>query len=151
MTKLPYLTACLRETLRLTPTAPAVTLKPVTGKGSQLLGGKYELEEDQNVMALLYAAHRDKTIYGEDAMEFKPERMLDEKFNALPRNAWKVSMACVMLIQLTSPNSPLEMVYVLALGEPLPGKSHLSSALYCYKSSICDSTIHNINYKSRRP
>jgi len=28
-------------------------------------------------------------VYGEDALEFKPERMLDEQFNKLPPGAWK--------------------------------------------------------------
>ncbi|KAL7792090.1 hypothetical protein V8C37DRAFT_380716 [Trichoderma ceciliae] len=33
--------------------------------------------------------HQDKAVYGEDAAEFKPDRMLDENFNKLPPNAWK--------------------------------------------------------------
>ncbi|RYP37718.1 hypothetical protein DL766_001367 [Monosporascus sp. MC13-8B] len=47
----------------------------------------------------LEMAHRDPAVYGSDANEFKPERMLDESFNSLPKNAWKPfgngSRACI--------------------------------------------------------
>ena len=31
----------------------------------------------------------DPKVWGEDADQFKPDRMLDGKFEALPKNAWK--------------------------------------------------------------
>lgn len=41
------------------------------------------------IVALLNNLHQDPAVYGEDANEWKPERMLDENFNKLPPNSWK--------------------------------------------------------------
>lgn len=92
MSKLPYIEACLRETLRLTPTAPAITLQalpdPAGGKVS-LAGGKYEIMPGKAIVCLLAKIHRDPAVWGDDAESFKPERMLDEPFSKLPSNSWK--------------------------------------------------------------
>ncbi|CAJ2504411.1 Uu.00g118050.m01.CDS01 [Anthostomella pinea] len=86
--ELPYITACLRETLRLQPTAPAFTVTPQTEQG-EVLGGKYFVEHGQPISVLLHGVHRDPAVYGEDAEEWKPTRMFDENFNKLPPNSWK--------------------------------------------------------------
>ncbi|KAJ9627966.1 hypothetical protein H2203_003185 [Taxawa tesnikishii (nom. ined.)] len=86
MTKLPYLNAILRETLRLQPTAPGFTVEP---KQDEVIGGKYFVPKGAPLQAILPKIHRDPAVYGEDANEFKPERMLDENFSKLPPNAWK--------------------------------------------------------------
>jgi len=94
MSKLPYIEACLRETLRLQPTAPAFTIAPHpdTNEYPVLIGGgKYQIEKGQVVVVLLPKVHRDPAVYGDDAEEFKPGRMTDENFKKLPPNAWKVS------------------------------------------------------------
>ena len=89
LTKLPYLNAVLRESLRLSPTAPSIGL---TAKEDTLLGGKYPVKAGTPIVALFPMIHRDPLAYGEDAEEFRPERMLDEEFerrnNAFP-NCWK--------------------------------------------------------------
>ena len=43
----------------------------------------------QPITAILPKVHRDPLIYGDDAGEFKPERMEDEPFSKLPPNSWK--------------------------------------------------------------
>ncbi|CAI7589423.1 hypothetical protein PCG10_001646 [Penicillium crustosum] len=93
MSKLPYITAVMRETLRLKPTAPMIALHPHPTKNHEdpvtLGGGKYVLHKDETIALMLTKMHRDPKVYGPDADEFKPERMLDENFEKLPKNAWK--------------------------------------------------------------
>lgn len=90
MSKLPYIEACLRETLRLTPTAPAFSVKlREDGPDAVILGGKWEVRKGQPITCLLPKLHRDPLVYGADAELFKPERMLDEPFSKLPPNSWK--------------------------------------------------------------
>lgn len=56
------------------------------------LGGKYQVNHGDRVLISLGKSQRDVSVYGEDAAEFKPERMLDEEFEKLPEGAWKVSL-----------------------------------------------------------
>lgn len=93
MSKLPYITAVMRETLRLKPTAPMIALHAHPTKNKEdpvtLGGGKYALHKEEPVILMLGKMQRDPKVYGPDADEFRPERMLDENFDRLPKNAWK--------------------------------------------------------------
>jgi cytochrome P450/NADPH-cytochrome P450 reductase len=93
LSKLPYNTAVVRETLRLSPTAPAFGVAPrptKTPEDPMTIGkGKYLIGKNEPIIILLRHLHRDPQVYGADASEFKPERMLDENFDNLPKNAWK--------------------------------------------------------------
>ncbi|KAJ5692456.1 Bifunctional cytochrome NADPH reductase [Penicillium macrosclerotiorum] len=93
MSKLPYITAVMRETLRLKPTAPMIAIHAHPTKNKEdpvtLGGGKYVLQKDEPIVLLLGKMQRDPKVYGPDADTFKPERMLDENFEKLPKNAWK--------------------------------------------------------------
>ena len=89
ISKLPYLNAVLRESLRLSPTAPSIGL---TAKEDTTLGGKYAVKAGTPIIALFPIVHRDPIAYGEDAEEFRPERMLDEEFERRNKefpNCWK--------------------------------------------------------------
>lgn len=89
LSELPYLNAVLRESIRLSPTAPSIGL---TAKEDTLLDGKYRVTKGTPIVALLPMIHRDPAAYGEDAEEFRPERMLDEEFerrNESFPNCWK--------------------------------------------------------------
>lgn len=76
----------MREVLRLNS---PISLFAVQPREDTILGGKYPVKKGNNIGLFLTKLHVDPAVYGEDANEFKPERMMDEKFNKLPKNAWK--------------------------------------------------------------
>ncbi|KAI1369012.1 bifunctional P-450:NADPH-P450 reductase [Xylaria arbuscula] len=86
LSKLPYITAVLRETLRLDSPIP---IFGVVSNEDQLLAGRYPVSKGEPCTLFLAKAHLDPAVWGDDANEFKPERMLDEPFSKLPKNAWK--------------------------------------------------------------
>jgi cytochrome P450/NADPH-cytochrome P450 reductase len=87
-----------------------------------LCKGKYVIESTDRIVALLGATQRDPKVYGADANEFKPERMLADNFKNLPNAAWKVSCSLLKIFPLLKFYSPLEPGCVLVLDEPLLGK-----------------------------
>lgn len=76
----------MRETLRLCSPIPLIGL---AAKEDTVIGGKYKVSSSEGFALCIKKAHLDPAVFGEDVMEFKPERMLDEPFNKLPKNAWK--------------------------------------------------------------
>ncbi|KAE8153962.1 cytochrome P450 [Aspergillus avenaceus] len=92
LSKLPYIAAAMRETLRLQSPAPLIGFRAHPTKNHEdpvILGGKYALRKGESIIIILGKLHRDPKVYGEDADDFKPERMLDDNFESLPKNAWK--------------------------------------------------------------
>lgn len=90
MAKLPYIEAILRESLRLSPTAAAFAVTPKPGtKEPVLLAGQYLVPADAMLICWLPQAQRDRNVYGDDADEFRPERMLSDNFSKLPSASWK--------------------------------------------------------------
>ncbi|CEL62386.1 NADPH-ferrihemoprotein reductase [Rhizoctonia solani AG-1 IB] len=86
LSKLTYINAVLRESLRVTP---SITQFSVTPHQDEIIGdGKYLIKKGTTVIVLAGDIGRDPTVWGEDANEFKPDRMLDGKFEALPPKAW---------------------------------------------------------------
>lgn len=93
LSKFPYLNGVLRETLRLTPTVPAIQkeLAPrCTGVKATLGNGGYQIEPDDKIAILIGFMQREASVYGEDAKDFKPERMMDGNFEKFLSAAWKV-------------------------------------------------------------
>lgn len=90
--KLKYCEAIIRETLRLCATAPGFNLEPIPPKdqGNEdpvfLAGGKYQIPNNQLIMAILHTVNRDPEIF-EDPDIFRPERVLGEKWDNLPKAA----------------------------------------------------------------
>ncbi|KAK4180904.1 putative bifunctional cytochrome P450 E-class, group I:NADPH-P450 reductase [Triangularia setosa] len=82
MKKLPYVTAVLRETLRLCPTIPSYGVQALE---DTVIGGKWAISKGQVILLFLARSHRDKAVYGETAEEFIPGRMLDENFERLSK------------------------------------------------------------------
>lgn len=79
----------LRETLRLTPTIASISVTP---RKDEIIGGKYLVTPQDTLMLLVAKSQVDPAIFGEDALDFKPERLLEDNFNTLNRefpNAWK--------------------------------------------------------------
>ncbi|KAH0600561.1 hypothetical protein MHUMG1_01559 [Metarhizium humberi] len=89
LTKLPYTASVLRETLRLSSGIPGFSVEAYE---DTLLAGKFLVRKGEPITAFLTKAHVDPVVFGEDATEFKPERMSDENFERLNKefpNCWK--------------------------------------------------------------
>jgi len=62
------ISAVMRETLRLAPTAPARTVTPVE---DVVLGGKFFIKAGTSVMIQSWMSQRDPAVWGEDVSDFK--------------------------------------------------------------------------------
>ena len=73
VSELPYLTACLNESQRMSPSAVGFIrwLRYDTQIGDWLIPA------GTAVLPNIYLTHRDPAIYGDDALEYKPERWLE--------------------------------------------------------------------------
>ncbi|CAE6454161.1 unnamed protein product [Rhizoctonia solani] len=86
LSKLTYINAVLRETLRVTPSIPDFA---VTCDKDEIIGdGKYLIKAGTTVGVEAGIIGKDPVVWGEDAEKFNPDRMLHGKFEALPPKAW---------------------------------------------------------------
>lgn len=74
-THLPYYIACVKEAMRLCPSAPNIFPRYVSEPGLDLYG-KF-VPPGVEISCNPYLVHRDPELYGEDAEDFRPERWLD--------------------------------------------------------------------------
>ncbi|CUA67147.1 NADPH-ferrihemoprotein reductase [Rhizoctonia solani] len=86
LSKLSYINALLRETLRATPILPQITVTPY--KDEVIGNGRYLTKAGAIVLVLTGELGKDPSVWGEDVENFDPERMLDGKFEAMPPKAW---------------------------------------------------------------
>ncbi|KAH6999258.1 cytochrome P450 [Ilyonectria sp. MPI-CAGE-AT-0026] len=89
LSKLHFISAVLKETLRLNATIPIFTVESYE---DTVLAGKYPISKDEIILNLLGKVQTDPKVYGDDAELFIPERMLDAEFNRRDKefpNCWK--------------------------------------------------------------
>ncbi|KAI1439447.1 cytochrome P450 [Annulohypoxylon stygium] len=87
---LPYIRACLLETLRLEPPAQVFTVTPLVDNDIPVIVGKrYAVYRGQTIAIFVPRLHRDPAVFGDDANEFRPERMSEENFKRIPKHAFK--------------------------------------------------------------
>jgi cytochrome P450 len=77
---MPYLQAVVHEALRVHPPVTSVVPKKVPKGGDTVVidGTTYHLPGDANISYNAWSLHHDKTIFGDDAELFRPERWLIE-------------------------------------------------------------------------
>lgn len=92
--QLHYVEACLRETIRLSATAPGFNIEPIPPKDPKnkapilLAGGEYQIPYNQPMIAVLNSVNRDPAVF-EHPEEFRPEQVIGEKWDKLPAAAKK--------------------------------------------------------------
>ena len=84
----PYYVACVRETMRLCPSAPTM-LPRVVSKGGIEIDGMF-VPEGTEISCNPWVVHRDEKLYGEEAGLFRPERWLDNE-NAKKYNKYNLA------------------------------------------------------------
>jgi len=83
---LTYISMVMKETLRLWPTAPGFTRRPLQ---SDLLAGTWPIEPTDVIRVITPLLHRDPAVWGDDVDDFRPERFAPELEAKLPPNAYK--------------------------------------------------------------
>ncbi|KAI4129722.1 MAG: hypothetical protein LQ338_002106 [Usnochroma carphineum] len=75
-TGMPYFMACVRETLRLSPSVSMLLPRYVSPGGMYI--GKTWVPDGTEISASPFVLHRDKQLFGDDAELFNPERWLGD-------------------------------------------------------------------------
>jgi cytochrome P450 len=86
---LPYLDACCKEAMRLFPSV-ALTLPRHVPKGGCVIAGQW-LPEGIRVGVNAAVVHRNKSVFGDDADQFVPERWLRDDAANMQQYMFQVS------------------------------------------------------------
>ncbi len=84
--QLAYISQILKETLRLWPTAPAFSFYALE---DTVIGGKYEIKPDYQVLVLLPALHREKSVWGENPEIFNPDNFTAAAEHSRPPSSYR--------------------------------------------------------------
>ncbi|MDL9936480.1 cytochrome P450 [Gordonia sp. ABSL1-1] len=83
--KFRYIRRCLDESLRLWPTVPAFSRRPVS---DTVLGGRYPMRTSDWALIMLGQVHRDPAVW-EDPETFDPDRFLPDEIKKRPAHSYK--------------------------------------------------------------
>jgi cytochrome P450/NADPH-cytochrome P450 reductase len=86
VSQLELISQILKESLRLWPTAPGFSLYPFE---DTVIGGRYAIRKEYQVLVLLPALHRDKSIWGTNPELFNPDNFTAAAERARPAGAYK--------------------------------------------------------------
>ncbi|MBO1755223.1 cytochrome P450 [Allobranchiibius sp. CTAmp26] len=84
--KFRYIRRCLDEALRLWPTAPGFARGP--RHGTETVGGRWTMQQDDWVLVMLTAVHRDPNVWGADADSYDPDHFLPAKVRERPAHSY---------------------------------------------------------------
>nr|QWK52244.1 cytochrome P450 96A57 [Isatis tinctoria] len=133
LNKLDYMHGALYEAMRLYPPAPFERKSPIK---QDVLPSGHKVKANSRIMIFTYALGRMKSVWGEDAMEFKPERWISESgglrhepafkffsFNAGPRTCLGKNLAMnlmkIVVVEVLQ-NYDFKIVHGQKI-EPVPG------------------------------
>ena len=86
VSQLEFISQILKESLRLWPTAPGFSLYPFE---DTVIGGRYEIKKEYQVLVLLPALHRDKSIWGTNPELFNPDNFTAQRNGRVQPSAYK--------------------------------------------------------------
>ncbi|OSC96348.1 fatty acid hydroxylase [Trametes coccinea BRFM310] len=144
--KLKYTSACLREALRLSPPA---TMRVVRSIEDTTIGdGKYAIPKDSVIGIITAKCQTDPKVWGEDAREYKPERLYGGNFEKLPPNAWQPfgygMRACIVSAEAIHSRLPGRCSSVSPQGRPFAWQeAHIALASAIQKFDI---VMHDPSY-----
>ncbi|KAI1405165.1 bifunctional P-450:NADPH-P450 reductase [Hypoxylon fuscum] len=91
LSQLKYIEGIIRESLRLSFAAPGFNIEPIPSDSKApvlLAGGKYQVAHNQAMIIVLAGVNRDPTVF-DQPYAFKPERMMGNAFDDLPKGVKK--------------------------------------------------------------
>lgn len=88
---LPYLTACIKEGMRMHPSVGAPLPRRVPEGGREIAG--HYFKEGCKVGVNAWVVHCDESVFGEDARTYNPDRWIERDAVYMDRYMFQVSVA----------------------------------------------------------